>query len=89
MYSEEIVKLMDEIQTELDETTFYFDPRRQLLDSRSVHTRLRKLCKLVQRLQMQMMIHGPKYMREDIVKARKKQNTNRDDLTKNYNTYLK
>ena len=35
------------------------------------------------------MIHGPKYMREDIVKARKKQNTNRDDLTKNYNTYLK
>ena len=48
---------MDEIQTELDETTFYFDPRRQLLDSRSVHTRLRKLCKLVQRLQMQMMIH--------------------------------
>ena len=46
MYLEEIVKLMDEIQTELNELLFY-----------SVHLRLKKLTKTVQRLQMQMLIH--------------------------------
>jgi len=73
MYSEEIVKLMDEIQTELDELLHYSDPKRQMLTTDSVHLRLKKLSKNVQRLQMQMFIHGPKHMAEDINKARKKQ----------------
>ena len=77
MYSEEIVKLMDEIQTELDELLYYSAPKRQMLTTDSVHLRLKKLTKTVQRLQMQMLIHGPKHMAEDIKKARKKQVQNK------------
>ena len=44
-----------------------------MLTTDSVHLRLKKLTKTVQRLQMQMLIHGPKHMAEDINKARKKQ----------------
>ena len=73
MYSEEIVKLMDEIQTELDELLYYSAPKRQMLTIESVNLRLKKLSKRVQRLQMQMLVHGPKHMAEDIKKARKKQ----------------
>jgi len=73
MYSEEIVKLMDEIQCELDELLHYSAPKRQMLTIDSVNLRLKKLSKRVQRLQMQMLVHGPKYMAEDIKKARKKQ----------------
>jgi adenylate cyclase class IV len=78
MYSEEIVKLMDEIQTELDELLYYSAPKRQMLTTDSVHLRLKKLTKTVQRLQMQMLIHGPKHMAEDIKKARKKQVQNKN-----------
>ena len=73
MYSEEIVKLMDEIQTELDELLYYSAFKRQMLTIESVNLRLKKLSKRVQRLQMQMLVHGPKHMAEDIKKARKKQ----------------
>ncbi len=73
MYSEEVVKLMDEIQTELDQLVYYAHPNKQMLSGSSIHLRLKKLSKNVQRLQMQMLIHGPKYMAEDIKKARKKQ----------------
>tara|TARA_Y100000401_G_C8257429_1_gene191496 strand:- start:67 stop:312 length:246 start_codon:yes stop_codon:yes gene_type:complete len=73
MYSEEIVKLMDEIQTELDELVYYINPNKQMLSGSSLHIRLKKVSKNVQRLQMQMLIHGPKHMAQDIKKARKKQ----------------
>ena len=73
MYSEEIVKLMDEIQTELDELVYYADPNKQMVSGSSLHIRLKKLSKNAQRLQMQMLVHGPKHMAEDIKKARKKQ----------------
>ena len=73
MYSEEVVKLMDEIQTELDQLVYYAHPNKQMLSGSSIHLRLKKLSKNVQRLQMQMLIHGPKHMAEDINKARKKQ----------------
>ena len=78
MYSEEIVKLMDEIQTELDELVYYAAPKKQMLAVSSIHLRLKKLSKNVQRLQMQMLIHGPKHMAEDIKKARKKQVQNKN-----------
>jgi len=80
MYSEEIVTLLDTIQTELDEIVYYSHPNRQMLAGSSLHLRLKKLAKMSQRLQMQMLIHGPKHMQQDIVKARKKQIQNKDDL---------
>ena len=79
MYSEEVVILMDEIQTELDEIVYYSHPSRQMLSGSSLHLRLSKLAKSAQRLQMQMLIHGPKHMQQDIVSARKKQNINREN----------
>ena len=80
MYSEEVVALMDEIQTELDELVYYAHPKRQMLAGSSLHMRLSKLAKTAQRLQMQMLIHGPKHMHQDIVKARKQQIQNKNDL---------
>ncbi len=64
---------MDEIQTELDELVYYADPNKQMVSGSSLHIRLKKLSKNAQRLQMQMLVHGPKHMAEDIKKARKKQ----------------
>ena len=82
MYSDEIVTLLDNIQTELDEIVYYVNPSRQMLSGSSLHIRLKKLAKTAQRLQMQMLIHGPKHMQQDIVSARKKQNINRENLNK-------
>ena len=74
MYSNKTVQLLESLIEDVDDLVYYADPKRQMLDSKSVPVRLKKIKKNLNLMSLQLLLKAPKAMSEEVERARKKQN---------------
>ena len=74
MYSNKTVQLLESLIEDVDDLVYYADPKRQMLDSKSVHVRLKKIKKNLNLMSLELLLKAPKAMSEEVERARKKQN---------------
>ena len=74
MYSNKIVLLLEELIEDVEDLVYFADPKRQMLDSKSVHIRLKKIKKNLNLMSLELLLKCPKTMSEEVERARKKQN---------------
>ncbi len=73
MFSYKVIKLLDGVVEEINDMVYYADPQRQMLDSRGVHIRLKKVQKELKLISLDILLNSDKLMKEDIEKSLKKQ----------------
>ena len=74
MYSNKTVTILEDLIEDVEDLVYFADPKRQMLDSKSVHIRLKKIKKNLNLMSLELLLKAPKAMSEEIQKARKKQN---------------
>ena len=74
MYSNKTVQLLESLIEDIDDLVYYADPKRQMLDSKSVYIRIKRLKKNLNAMSLELLLRSPKSMSEEIQKSRKKQN---------------
>ena len=74
MYSNKTVTILEDLIEDVEDLVYFADPKRQMLDSKSVHIRLKKIKKNLNLMSLELLLKAPKAMSEDIQKDRKKQN---------------
>ena len=74
MYSNKTVTILQDLIEDVEDLVYFADPKRQMLDSKSVHIRLKKIKKNLNLISLELLLKGPKTMSEEIERARKKQN---------------
>ena len=74
MYSNKTVTILEDLIEDVEDLVYFADPKRQMLDSKSVHIRLKKIKKKLNLMSLELLLKAPKAMSEEIQKARKKQN---------------
>ena len=74
MYSNTTVTILEDLIEDVEDLVYFADPKRQMLDSKSVHIRLKKIKKNLNLMSLELLLKAPKAMSEEIQKARKKQN---------------
>ena len=74
MYSNKTVTILEDLIEDVEDLVYFADPKRQMLDSKSVHIRLKKIKKNLNLMSLEILLKAPKAMSEEIQKARKKQN---------------
>jgi|TARA_B100000900_G_scaffold383904_1_gene372244 hypothetical protein len=77
MYSHKIVEILELLIEDVDDLVYYADPKRQMLDSKSVYIRIKRLKKNLNAISLELLLRSPKAMSEEIHKSRKKQNERR------------
>ena len=74
MYSNKTVTILEDLIEDVEDLVYFADPKRQMLDSKSVHIRLKKVKKNLNLMSLELLLKAPKAMSEEIEIARKKQN---------------
>ena len=74
MYSNKTVTILEDLIEDVEDLVYFADPKRQMLDSKSVHIRLKKVKKNLNLMSLELLLKAPKDMSEEIEIARKKQN---------------
>ena len=73
MFSYKVIELLDSVVEDINDMVYYADTQRQMLDSRGVHIRLKKVQKELKLISLDILINSDKLMKEDIEKSLKKQ----------------
>ena len=74
MYSNRTVTILEDLIEDVGDLVYFADPKRQMLDSKAVHIRLKKIKKNLNLMSLELLLKAPKTMSEEVERARKKQN---------------
>jgi hypothetical protein len=74
MFTYKVIELLDSVTEEVNDMVYYADPSRQMLDTRGVHIRLKKVQKELKLIALDILVNGDKVLVDDIEKSLKKQN---------------
>ena len=64
MYSHKIVEILELLIEDVDDLVYYADPKRQMLDSKSVYIRIKRLKKNLNAISLELLLRSPKAMSE-------------------------
>ena len=74
MFTYKVIELLDSVTEEVNDMVYYADLSRQMLDTRGVHIRLKKVQKELKLIALDILVNGDKVLVDDIEKSLKKQN---------------